>query len=48
MEVINTNTKNNLQEVLVSILKQYDVEDEVLWQLRYKYMLHIDLCKEMH
>lgn len=44
--MINMEIKANLKEALVSILKQYNVEDGVLCQLRYKYMLHIDLCNQ--
>lgn len=37
--------KNNPKNILISILKQYKTEDMVLFQLRYKYMLHIDLSE---
>lgn len=46
MKVINMEIKNNLKRTLINILKQYDIEDKVLFQLRYKYMLHIDLSNQ--
>lgn len=35
-----------MKELLINILKQYNVEDKVLFQLRCKYMLHVDLSKK--
>lgn len=35
----------NLKDILNKIFKQYKTEDKVLFQLRYKYMLHTDLCE---
>ena len=38
--------KNNPKELLINILKKYNTEDKVLFQLRYKYMLHVDLSRK--
>ncbi|HLR35252.1 MAG TPA: hypothetical protein VK071_08010 [Tissierellales bacterium] len=38
--------KNNPKKLLINILKQYNTEDKVLFQLRHKYMLHVDLCRK--
>ncbi len=38
--------KNNPKRTLIDILKRYNIKDKVLFQLRHKYMLHIDLSKE--
>ncbi len=40
------NTENKPSEILENILKQYGAEDTILFRLRYKYMLHIDLSEK--
>lgn len=36
------------REILKVILKQYGVEDKILFQLKHKFMLHLDLRKEKY
>lgn len=41
-------TVEKTREILKVILKQYGVEDKILFQLRHKFMLNLDLRKEKY